>query len=129
MQIELHRASCSLALSLYIPSLYKLETELGRTYMDEPKKTPIQNPMTVLRVEFDDWAILFDPDRAKTMGINPTGVAVWKLIDGQNGLEDIVKGITEKFSDVSISLEKEISDFIDELYKNGFIGYSLNGET
>lgn len=97
--------------------------------MDKLKKTPIQNPLTVLRVEFDDWAILFDPDRAKTMGINPTGVAVWKMIDGQNGLEDIVKGITEEFSDVSISLEKEISDFIDELYQNGFIGYSLNGET
>ncbi|MFZ3050053.1 MAG: PqqD family peptide modification chaperone [Methanothrix sp.] len=97
--------------------------------MNKPKKTPIQNPMTVLRVEFDDWAILFDPDRAMTMGINPTGVAVWKLIDGQKEIEDIVKGIKEKFSDVSISAEKEISDFIDELYRNGFIGYSLNGET
>jgi SynChlorMet cassette protein ScmD len=97
--------------------------------MNEPKKTPIQNPLTVLRVEFDDWALLFDPDRAMTMGINPTGVAVWKLIDGQKGIEDIVKEIKEKLSDVSISAEKEISDFIDELYKNGFIGYSLNGET
>jgi len=97
--------------------------------MNKPKKTPLQNPLTVLRVEFDDWAILFDPDRAMTMGINPTGVAVWKLIDGQKEIEDIVKGIKEKFSDVSISAEKEISDFIDELYRNGFIGYSLNGET
>lgn len=97
--------------------------------MNKPKKTPIQNPLTVLRVEFDDWAILFDPDRAMTMGINPTGVAVWRLIDGQKGIENIVKEIKEKLSDVSISAEKEISDFIDELYKNGFIGYSLNGET
>ena len=97
--------------------------------MDEPKKTPIQNPMTVLRVEFDDWAILFDPDSAKTMGINPTGVAVWKLIDGRKGIEDIVKVITEKFSDVSISAEKEISDFIEEAHKNGFVGYSLDSET
>jgi hypothetical protein len=79
-------------------------------------------------VEFDDWALLFDPDRAMTMGINPTGVAVWRLIDGQKGTEDIVKEIKEKFSDVSISAEKEISDFIDELYRKGFIGYSLNGE-
>lgn len=93
------------------------------------QKTPIQNPLMVLRVEFDDWAILFDPSRAMTMGINPTGVAVWRLIDGQKGIEDIVKEIKEKFSDVSISAEKEISDFIDELYKKGFIGYSLNGET
>jgi SynChlorMet cassette protein ScmD len=97
--------------------------------MNKPKKTPIQNPLTVLRVEFDDWAILFDPDSAKAMGINPTGVAVWKLIDGQKGIEDIVKEIKEKFSDVSISAEKEISDFIEEAHKNGFIGYSLNGET
>jgi len=97
--------------------------------MNKPKKTPIQNPLTVLRVEFDDWAILFDPDRAMTMGINPTGVAVWRLIDGQKGIEDIVEGIKEKFSNISISADKEISDFIDELYRKGFIGYSLNGET
>ena len=97
--------------------------------MNKPKKTPIQNPLTVLRVEFDDWAILFDPDRAITMGINPTGVAVWRLIDGQRGIEDIIKGIKEKLSDVSISADNEISDFIDELYRKGFIGYSLNGET
>lgn len=97
--------------------------------MNKPRKTPIQNPLTVLRVEFDDWAILFDPDSAKTMGINPTGVAVWKLIDGQKGIEDIINGIKEMFSDSSISVDKEISDFIDELYKKGFIGFSLNGET
>ena len=97
--------------------------------MNKPKKTPIQNPMTVLRVEFDDWAILFDPDSAKTMGINPTGVAVWKLIDGRRGIEDIVSGIKEMFSDVSISAEKEISDFIEEAHKNGFVGYSLDSET
>ena len=59
--------------------------------MKTPEKTPIQNPLTVLRVEFDDWAILFDPDSARTMGINPTGVAIWKLIDGRKGIEDVVK--------------------------------------
>jgi len=97
--------------------------------MNKPKKTPIQNPLTVLRVEFDDWAILFDPDSAKAIGINPTGVAVWKLIDGRRGIEDIVSGIKEMFSDVSISAEKEISDFIEEAHKNGFVGYSLDSET
>ena len=97
--------------------------------MNKPKKTLIQNPLTVLRVEFDDWAILFDPDSAKAIGINPTGVAVWKLIDGRRGIEDIVSGIKEMFSDVSISAEKEISDFIEEAHKNGFVGYSLDSET
>jgi len=97
--------------------------------MSKPKKTPIQNPLTVLRVEFDDWAILFDPDRAMAMGINPTGVAIWKLIDGQKEIVDIVKDLKEMFSEVPISAEKEISDFIDEAHKNGFIGYCLNGET
>jgi hypothetical protein len=26
------------------------------------QKNPIANPLIVLREEFDDWAILFDPD-------------------------------------------------------------------
>ena len=44
---------------------------------------PIANPIVVLREEFDDWAVLFNPDTADALGINPVGVAVWKRMDGQ----------------------------------------------
>lgn len=42
---------------------------------------PVANPLIVLHEEFDDWAILFDPDRGNAFGLNPTGIFVWKLLD------------------------------------------------
>ena len=56
-------------------------------------KKLIVNPSVVLREEFDDWAILFNPDSANAVGINPVGVAVWKLMDGHRGTEDIIAEI------------------------------------
>jgi SynChlorMet cassette protein ScmD len=47
-------------------------------------KTPIANPHVVLREEFDDWAILFDPDSGRGFGLSPTGAYVWKLLDGKH---------------------------------------------
>ncbi len=44
---------------------------------------PIVNPYVQLREEFDDWAILFNPDTGRGFGLNPTGVRVWKLLDGE----------------------------------------------
>ena len=51
--------------------------------MSDDKK-PKVNPTVVLREEFDDWAILFDPDTNVTLGINPMGVYIWKCLDGKH---------------------------------------------
>ena len=53
----------------------------------------IANPVVVLREEFDDWAILFNPDTAEATAINPTGVLVWKHMDGRRGLGEIVAAV------------------------------------
>jgi SynChlorMet cassette protein ScmD len=88
-------------------------------------RKPVQNPHAILREEFDDWAILFNPETAEAVGLNPTGVAIWKMIDGEKGIEDIVAEIRKNFSDVSDSASGDISVFLDELFKNKFVGYDL----
>jgi len=55
------------------------------THYGEDDDKPIANPVVLLREEFDDWAILFNPDATlgfSGFGLNPTGVYVWKLLDG-----------------------------------------------
>ncbi len=64
------------------------------------QKNPIANPLIVLREEFDDWAILFDPDTGNAFGLNPTGVFIWKHLDGKNGVEDIIKKLQDEADDV-----------------------------
>ena len=63
---------------------------------------PIANPLIVLREEFDDWAILFDPDSGDAFGLNPIGVHIWK---------DEAEG--------------DLQEFIEDLVQRGLAGYEI----
>ena len=84
---------------------------------------PIANPVAVLREEFDDWAVLFNPDTAAAVGINPVGVAVWKQLDGRHDLPAIIAEVQARFAEVPGAAEGEIKAFIDQLAQQGFVGY------
>ncbi len=86
---------------------------------------PIANPIVVLREEFDDWAILFNPDTAAAVGINPVGVSVWKRMDGKKGLKEIVLEIKTSFEDAPETALEEITAFVDKLAEHGYVGYEL----
>jgi SynChlorMet cassette protein ScmD len=90
-------------------------------------KKPIGNPVVVLREEFDDWAILFNPDTADAIGTNPVGVAVWKLMDGKHGIEEIIAEIKDQFADVPDAAAKDVLAFIKDLTQRGFVGHELKG--
>jgi SynChlorMet cassette protein ScmD len=86
---------------------------------------PIANPIVVLREEFDDWAVLFNPDTAAAMGINPVGVAVWKRMDGRKSLADIVSEIRNSFEESPDAISREIAAFVDKLAEQGYVGYEV----
>jgi len=86
-------------------------------------RRPLINPVVVLREEFDDWAVLFNPDTAEALGINPVGIAVWKLMDGRQTVEQIASKIQEQFSQVPGTAPDEIGRFVADLEKRGYIGY------
>ncbi len=66
---------------------------------------------------------LFNPDTADAVGINPVGVAVWKRMDGQRSLEEIVSEINNSFEDVSgRGLRRDQRVFVNTLAENGFVG-------
>ncbi len=86
---------------------------------------PIANPIVVLREEFDDWAVLFNPDTADAVGINPVGVVVWKRLDGKRSIEDIVAVINDRFEEVPAGALEEITAFVGTLAEQGFVGHAL----
>ena len=89
---------------------------------------PITNPTVVLREEFDDWAVLFNPDTADAVGTNPVGVAVWKLMDGKNSVEEIISKIRERFEGVPSAAREEIAAFVNTLAAHGLVGLELERE-
>ncbi|HGJ67589.1 TPA: SynChlorMet cassette protein ScmD [bacterium] len=84
---------------------------------------PIANPIIVLREEFDDWAILFNPDSGDAHGLNPVGVFIWKMLDGKHTIDDIIEEIKSDCDDVTAEVNKDVSDFIKELTDKGLVGY------
>jgi len=86
---------------------------------------PIANPLIVLREEFDDWAILFDPDTGDAFGLNPIGVHIWKRLDGSHSVKDILKDLQEGYEDVPDEAEGDLEEFIEDLVQRGLVGYEI----
>ena len=91
----------------------------------KPTANPTANPMIVLREEFDDWAILFDPDTGDAHGINPVGVFVWKHLDGRHTCNQILRKLRESCEDIPHDAEKDINAFIEDLVERGYAGYEV----
>ncbi|MBW1837838.1 MAG: SynChlorMet cassette protein ScmD [Deltaproteobacteria bacterium] len=85
----------------------------------------IANPLLVFREEFDDWAILFDPDTGDGFGLNPISAFIWKRLDGKHTIQDILKELREDCKDMPENAEQEIKDFIEELLGKGYAGYQV----
>lgn len=91
----------------------------------EDSNKPIANPLIVLREEFDDWAILFDPDTGDSFGLNPVSVFIYKRLDGQRAIGDIMKELRAECKNAPEDAEKHVQDFIDDLLKRGLAGYEF----
>ena len=86
----------------------------------------VTNPVIVLREEFDDWALLFDPDSNVAFGVNPVGVLIWKQLDSKHNLGDIVSALRENCDDVSDNVETDVENFLNSLILTGFAGRIKN---
>jgi SynChlorMet cassette protein ScmD len=86
---------------------------------------PIANPLIVLREEFDDWAVLFDPDSGDAFGLNPIGVHIWKRLDGNHSVKDILQDLQESYEDVPYEAGGDLQEFIEDLVQRGLVGYEI----
>jgi len=89
------------------------------------KKAHMVNPDIVFREEGKE-ALLFDPDTGSIKVLNYVGKMIWKLLNGKNSNQDIVKKLNKKFEDVSEkTLSKDLDKFLKSLDKNGYLGKEL----
>jgi len=77
-------------------------------------------PAVVLREEFDDWALLYDADTGRVAGLNPTGVAVWKLLDGVRTVDEVTAAAASGYADAPADAGAEVAALIESLVAKGF---------
>ena len=93
--------------------------------MTATDQRPVANPLIVLREEFDDWAVLFDPDTGNAFGLNPTGVFIYKLLDGQHTEEEILEALKQEAEGVPAEAPDHLRQFIAMLVQQGLAGYEV----
>ena len=89
------------------------------------ERKPLASPLLVLREEFDDWAILFNPDTGDSFGLNPVSVFIFKHLDGANTLHDITQKLRLECQGTPDDAEQYVQVFIDDLVERGFAGYEI----
>ncbi len=80
------------------------------------------NPNLVLREEDDDCALLFDPDRGSVQMLNRTAVEIWKRLDGQRSLKEILSSLDDLFADVDEAAQEQVLQLARSLADLGAVG-------
>ena len=86
---------------------------------------PVANPLIVFREEFDDWAILFDPDTGDGFGLNPVSAFIWKHLDGRHTIQDILEALEKACENMPENAVGEVKAFVEELAGRGYAGYAV----
>lgn len=85
--------------------------------------TPSAHPQAVLREEFDDYAVLFQPLFGEAFGLDPVGVVVWKLLAqrGQRTLSQIAAEVAAQCGESPDTVLEDILAFAQDLHRRLFI--------
>ena len=86
---------------------------------------PDVNPVVVLREEFDDWAVLYNPDTADGIGINPIAVKLWRAFEQRLSWDEIKQLIRAEYSQVPDDLDADLRRFTEALVDRGFLGVAV----
>lgn len=104
--------------SLVMPSIEEDETPQSR------RPSPYYpNPVVVCQEGSDGWAALINSDTVGSIALNPTGVVVWRLVDGRRSDQEIVAAVCQHFQDVPESVADDVLSLLETLAADGFIGY------
>jgi len=75
------------------------------------------------RIENTDGAILFNPETDAVQVINPTGLAIWQILDYPRKKHEIVEHLLTICEDVpEDQVVQDVEEFLQKLKTDGFIG-------
>lgn len=69
----------------------------------------------VVRVESDDFALLYDPDTGESFVLDPVGVFVCRRLDGAHHIEQIVEESGAFFDGVPDDAPAQVRAFVESL--------------
>jgi len=91
-------------------------------------KPLIANPKVILQEGFDDYVVLFHPETTQSFGLNPIGLAIWKMLARERSTAEIVSALRDQCSDAPLNIDNDVTAFLTALLNTGFAGYADGGQ-
>jgi hypothetical protein len=82
---------------------------------------PRRHPDTAFRPVGDEGGLVVIPGRSEVKVLNPVGIKVYELLDGEHSVASIVEAVTAEFDVTPEAAAKDVGDFIDLLKKHGLL--------
>jgi hypothetical protein len=83
---------------------------------------PFANPSAIFQKTGDGWGVLVNLDTARSVALNPTGILVWQLVDGQRSIHEIVIGVERQFCNTPPTVTDDVTALLDILVEEGLVG-------
>jgi len=84
--------------------------------------TPAKHPQVVYReLANDEGCLLLHLDSGQYHGVNGTGAAIWKLIDGTLTVGEIATALASEFDGTQIDFAQEVDQFVNDLRRRGLL--------
>lgn len=80
------------------------------------------NPLIVFREDFENSAVLFNPEDGKILGLNPTGAFIWRALEKNESRDEIIAGLRGACGDTApAELEADVDAFLQQLRERAFL--------
>lgn len=73
----------------------------------------------IVRIESDDYAMVYDADTGSSFAITPTAVYIANCLTGEKSIQNIVDDMREEFEGVPENAEIVVEKFIATLIERG----------
>ena len=77
--------------------------------------TPRKITANYVETEIDDEILLVDLDGGELFSLSGTGREIWRLIDGERTLDEIVDSVADGYSIETKRLRRDVEKFLDQL--------------
>jgi hypothetical protein len=65
--------------------------------------------------EMEGEALIYNPSASITLHLNPPSVMIWKLLDGERSVQDLVDMLVEAFPEQAEQIEKDVLDTVTDM--------------
>jgi hypothetical protein len=87
-----------------------------------PESKVSQNDQVVAReLSPAEGGVLLHLESAQYHGVNPIGLLIWELLDGQRTVREVIDAVRDRVQDPPPQLESDVMQFLTEVHERNLV--------